>query len=165
MHCQQVTGYRTQQSYVMAGNRRGHWMTTGHNTMTCNQPATRRLVVQTGARDVREHLLCDACAERLRRRICERSIILADDPVDGPRTAVIPLSAAEWYERFERPEAERRLAACGYRPGDRVRHQMLGAGLVLDVYPTREDVVILVDFGTPGVRRLSPAFAPMSREA
>jgi hypothetical protein len=161
-YCRRRLYWKARKAMVLAGNRRAHQMTVGYIDMTCDRPATRLLVVQKSAYNVTEIEFCDECAAEYHRVMSDQVVILADDPIDAVRVPVVRLTVHEWDRRFIWPEIERRLAACAYRPGDHVRHRMLGNGLVLDVYPTRDDVIAVVDFGRE-VRRLSLAFAPLER--
>ena len=52
-----------------------------------------------------------------------------------------------------------------YRPGDRVRHERFGEGIVVKSTLTRDDEEVEVAFPKVGLKRLSTAFAPLERLA
>jgi hypothetical protein len=103
---------------------------------------------------------CDECAAEYHQKMGDRVAILSDDPVDTVYTPVAPLTPQEWAEQFLLPAMKRRVATCGYCPGDRVEvmcDRKSKTGMVIDVYPTREDIVVVVDYvngmGVPAIYR------------
>ena len=76
---------------------------------------------------------------------------IAPDPVAMKRAAAVP---------GPKVMSKPKLALS---PGDRVRHQLFGDGVVVSAKEVRDDVEVTVAFAGKGVKRLLLSFAPLEK--
>lgn len=55
--------------------------------------------------------------------------------------------------------------AANFQPGERVRHEKYGLGVITKVVPMQESVILNITFESVGKRLLDPALAPLARES
>jgi hypothetical protein len=80
------------------------------------------------------------------------------------RSASLPVDADEGVTIIQKPLEAEPASSTGFKPGDRVRHETYGVGIINKVVPMDQDTILNITFETVGKRLLDPARCNLTKE-
>jgi hypothetical protein len=89
-------------------------------------------------------------------------------PEAAPRvasmSASLPIDEDEMVTIIQKPLEVEPMSKAGFKPGDRVRHETYGVGIINKVVPMDQDTILNITFESVGKRLLDPSRCNLTKE-